>query len=286
MRCAALVLLAIAAGCPHGETPRPSGPAPTVAEVVDRLGKARDELRSFTGEAVMEYWLNGDRFKGDVLAMGETGAKIRIAALSPAGGATLAEMACDGKRFVSVNYQNNCMLTGPCSKQSIASFFGIELAPDDFLHLALGTPPVIAQPTGAVTWDASKGLYRVELSGADGKQTLGLSGGDAQWDVVESERFGPDGHTEWTVKNASFGAAKDPDGKDHRVPGKSRFTTPSRQHADLTVEWHERTVNLAIDPAKFTIAVPAGLPACQPPRGRPASAQPPGAQPPSAQAPN
>ena len=144
----------LASGCPHGEPPRPSGPSPTVAEVVDRLNRAKAELHSFTGEAVMEYWLNGDRFKGDVLAMGEAGAKVRIAALSPAGGSTLAEMACDGQRFVSVNYQNNCVLTGPCTKQSIASLFGIELAPDDFLHLALGTPPVIAQPTGAVTWDA------------------------------------------------------------------------------------------------------------------------------------
>jgi hypothetical protein len=263
MRFAALALLVLA-GCPHGDTPKPSGPEPTVPEVVERLSKARGELHSFTGSAVMEYWLNGDRFKGDVLAMGESGAKVRIAALSPAGGSTIAEMACDGQSFVSVNYQSNCVMTGPCSKQSIASLFGIELAPDDFLHLALGTPPVIAQPTGAVTWDASKGLYRVELAGSDGKQTFGLAAHDAQWDVVESELFGADGKPEWTVKNAAFDNAKDPDGKDHRVPSKSRFTSPNNQKADLTVEWHERTVNLAIDPSKFTIAVPPGLPTCGP----------------------
>src|SRR5882757_5992238 len=157
-----VIALVFASGCPHGEA-RPGGPSPTVAQVVERLTKAKDELRSFTGEAVMEYWLGSDRFKGEVLAMGEVGAKVRIAALSPAGGSTLAEMACDGNQFVSVNYQNNCVLTGPCNKQSIASFFGIELAPDDFLHLALGTPPVVAQPTGAVTWDAGKGLHHVEL---------------------------------------------------------------------------------------------------------------------------
>ena len=258
-----VVALALASGCPHGDPPRPSGPSPTVAEVVDRLNRAKAELHSFTGEAVMEYWLNGDRFKGDVLAMGEAGAKVRIAALSPAGGSTLAEMACDGQRFVSVNYQNNCVLTGPCTKQSIASFFGIELAPDDFLHLALGTPPVIAQPTGAVTWDAGKGVYRVELASSEGKQTIAL-GGDRSWDVVESELIGPDGQAEWSVKNAAFDNAKDPDGKDHRVPGKSRFSSPNKQKADLTVEWRERTVNLAIDPQKFTIAVPAGLPTCGP----------------------
>jgi hypothetical protein len=64
------------------------------------------------------------------------------------------------------------------------------------------------------------------------------------------------------VKNAAFDNAKDPEGKDHRVPSKSRFTSSSNEKADLTVEWRERTVNVAIDPAKFTIAVPPGLPTC------------------------
>jgi hypothetical protein len=235
---------------------------PTVAEVVDRLAHARDELHSFTGEAVMEYWLGGDRFKGDVLAMGEVGAKVRIAALSPAGGSTLAEMACDGTQFVSVNYQNNCVLTGPCTKQSIATFFGIELAPDDFLHLALGTPPVVAQAHGSVTWDADKGVQRVELEGEGGKQTISIDDRDHHGDVVESTLVAPDGTPVWSVKNAAFDSARDPAGKEHRVPGKSHFTTPNQQKADLTVEWRQRSVNVAIEARKFTIAVPPGLPTC------------------------
>jgi len=260
-------VLSLVCGCPHGDTPRPSGASPTVAEVVVHLSRARDELHSFTGEAVMEYWLGGDRFKGTVLAMGEAGAKVRIAALSPAGGSTLAEMACDGSRFVSVNYQSNCVLTGPCDRRSIATMFGIELAPDDFLYLALGTPPLVGDPHGAVTWDAGKGLSHVELEGTGGKQTLGI---DDRWDVVESELVGPDGKPVWSVKNAAFDNAKDPGGKDHRVPGKSHFTTPNNQKADLTVEWRERTVNVTIDPRKFTITAPAGLPTC----GQPAAAAP------------
>lgn len=233
-----------------------------MAQVVERLTKAKDELHSFTGEATMEYWLGGDRFKGEVLAMGEVGAKVRIAALSPAGGSTLAEMACDGERFVSVNYQNNCVLTGPCTKQSIATFFGIELTPDDFLHLALGTPPVTADAQGEVRWDGKAGVQRVELTSAAGKQSLGIDDRDQHWDVVDAALVGADGKPQWTVKNGSFTEAKDGDGKSYRVPGKSRFTTPNQQKADLTVEWRQRTVNVTIDPKKFTIAVPAGLPTC------------------------
>jgi hypothetical protein len=258
---AAVVALLLLCGCPHGDV-RPGGPSPTVAQVVERLTKAKDELHSFTGAAIMEYWLGSDRFKGEVLAMGEVGAKVRIAALSPAGGSTIAEMACDGSRFVSVNYQNNCVLTGPCTKQSIATFFGIELTPDDFLHLALGTPPIAPDAHGAVSWDAKQGVQRVELEGADGKQSIGIDNRDQRWDVVDSALVGGDGQPVWSVKNAAFGDAKDPDGKPHRVPGKSHFTTPNRQKSDLTVEWHERTVNVAIDPKKFTIAVPPGLPTC------------------------
>jgi hypothetical protein len=255
-------VLSFVSGCPRGGAVQPTGPAPTAAEVVDRLGHLREELRSFTGEAVMDYWLGDDRFKGDVLVMGEVGAKVRLAALSPAGGSTLAEMACDGSRFVSVNYQNNCVLTGPCNQQSIATFFGIELEPDDFLHLALGAPPVVAEPRGEVRWDGDKGVYRVELAGSDGKQTLGVDPRDQRWDVVDTARSGADGKPMWTVKNAGFELVKDAAGKEHRVPGKSHFTTPNRQKADLTVEWRERTVNVQIDPKKFTINVPAGLPTC------------------------
>jgi hypothetical protein len=276
MRFALLVAVLLACGCPHGDVPKPAGPDPTVAEVVDRLTKAKDELRSFTGAAVMDYWLGSDRFKGDVLAMGEVGSKVRVAALSPAGGSTVAEMACDGSRFVSVNYQNNCVLTGPCNKQSIATFFGIALEPDDFLHLALGTPPVVEQATGQVTWDGSKGVHRVDLQGPGGKQTIGIDDRDQKFDVVDSELVGADGKPVWSVKNGSFGAAKDAEGKEHRVPGKSRFVTPNQQKADLTVDWRERTLNVAIDPKKFTIEVPAGLPTCGAPKGSASSAAPPG----------
>jgi hypothetical protein len=256
-------LLTVLCACgAHGDVPKPAGPAPTVEEVVDRLAKAKTELHSFTGEAVMEYWLDGNRFKGDVLAMGEAGSKVRVAALSPAGGSTVAEMACDGTKFVSVNYQNNCVLTGPCNKQSIATFFGIELTPDDFLYLALGTPPVVAQAHGSVSWDGRAGVHRVALAGSDGTQTIGIDGRDQRWDVVDSELIGGDGKPVWSIKNGAFAAAKDPAGKDHRVPSKSHFVSPARQKADLTIEWRERTVNVAIDPSKFTIAVPAGLPTC------------------------
>src|SRR6476469_2126923 len=119
-----------ATGCPsHGTAKRPY-PEPTVATVNAELGKERAALTSFRGDSTMDYWLSGKRVKGEGLVMGSVGKKVRFAALSPAGGSTLAEMACDGTNFVYLDYQNNCAMTGPCDANSVATFFSIALDPD------------------------------------------------------------------------------------------------------------------------------------------------------------
>src|SRR5262249_37771555 len=155
--------------------------------------KARAELTAFKADSTMDYWIGNQRVKGEVLVMGTTGAKVRFAALSPAGGMPMVEMACDGTNFTLVDHQNNCQRTGPCDQRSIAQFFHIDLAPDDFVHLALGTPPVIANPTGKVTWDSGSGVHRVELTGADGTQKMSIDTKEGRFDVVDVELAGSDG---------------------------------------------------------------------------------------------
>ncbi|MDB4954717.1 MAG: hypothetical protein JWO36_2286 [Myxococcales bacterium] len=268
MRLVLLAVVVLACG-PHGGVKRPY-PELTVAEILDRLAKVREARTSFTADSTMDYWLANQRAKGEVLVMGTTGAKVRFAALSPAGGSTLAEMACDGANFVYVDYQNNCALTGPCDQRSIAQFFHLELAPDDFVHLALGTPPVLANATGTVTWDADKGYERVALTGPEGKQTLVIDAKDGKLDVISSELSGPDGKIKWSVTNADF---VDVDGQ--RLPAKTSFKSPAEKQ-DLLVDWGERKINVPLDPSKFKLTAPAGLATCgqqappaSPPDGRP-----------------
>ena len=257
----------VLAGCPHGATPH-AGPEPSVAEVVAKLAAARDARKSFLGESVMDYWLGNDRVKTSVYVMGETGAKVRFNGLSPAGGDVLMDLACDGTGFKLLDKQHNCQLVGPCDRQSIAELLHIELAPDDFLHLALGTPPLLEHlipATGKVAWDGDKGLERVELTGADGTQKLAIDTRDGHWDVVSSELVGSDGKTVWSVENADFhDVDDDATHAKQRVPGKSRFKSPHEQ-ADVVVEWKELKVNPTLDAAKFSLELPAGLPACHPP---------------------
>lgn len=255
--CVALVGLGLVViACGSSPQVRRSYPEPSVAELAARLTQARDAMSSFRADTTMDYWIGDQRAKGEVLVMGAIGAKLRFAALSPAGGSTMVEMACDGASFVYVDYQNNCVLTGPCDQRSIAQFFRIELAPDDFVHLALGTPPIIST-TGKLTF--ADGMEKLVLVSERGTETLTLDLGGGKLDVIDAELVGTDGKTQWSVSNGNF---VEVGGK--RVPGKTRFKSPSQQQ-DLLVDWGDpknRAVNLDLPPQRFQLSAPQGLPRC------------------------
>lgn len=256
-----IAALLLVSGCPSSQAIKRTYPEPTVPQILERLAAQRAARTAFTAESTMDYWLGKDRMKGTVLVMGKTGKKVRFNALSPAGGGVLADMACDGTSFAYVDQQHNCQLTGPCDRSSIAALLRVELEPEDFLHLALGTPPVLDQATGTVTWDASKGYERVSLTAPGGTQTLTIDARGGRWDVIASELKDPAGKVVWSVENADFGLVRDAAGGEHRLPGKTRFKSPQEQ-ADLLVDWGERTVNPTLDDAKFVVNVPDGLPRC------------------------
>jgi hypothetical protein len=269
MRLAWSVLaVCLASGCPQksGVPKPPAGAAAPAKDVVERLAKLRAARTSFTAESVMDYWLGKDRVKGTVLVMGTSQRQVRFNALSPQGGGVLADMACNGTDFSYVDFQNNCQLTGPCTRSSIAQLLRVELEPEDFFSLALGVVPIHPEATGTVERDG-KGQERVSLESPTGKQTIVIDARDGRSDVLSSQLVGPDGKVVWSVENADFQTVKDSKSSEHRLPGKTRFRSP-RQEADLLVEWKERAINVAIDPAKFHVNVPAGLMACgaqQPP---------------------
>ncbi len=255
-----VALLAVCAGCPGGNTgkQRPYE-KPDVAALLERLAKLREARTSFSGESKMDYWLGDQRMKGDVLVMGTKGKKVRFNALSPAGGDVLLDMACGGTNFAYVDKQNNCQLSGPCDRSSIATMLRIELDPEDFLHLALGTPPLLDGAKGESEWDGS--FEKVTLTSAAGTQTLRLDLREGRLDVIESEMKDAGGNVLWSVKNAEFESSPDANEGDHRLPTKTQFKSP-KQKADLVVEWGQRTINPTIDDAKFVVTVPDGLPRC------------------------
>lgn len=257
----AALALSLACGCPgHGGVER-IGPAPSVEDLVKKIAARRTALQSFTGQSVMDYWLGKDRLKGSVLVMGKPGAHVRFAAESPAGGDTIAEMACDGQNFVFIDKQQNCQLMGPCDAMSIATFLHVELEPEDFIALALGTPPVVTSPTGTVTWDPNGGFERVELVGQNGKQSLVIDDKGGKLDVISSKLTDAGGKLVWGVENKDFTEVTDEAGVKHRVPMKTKLVSPT-QGADLEVAWGDRRYNPTLDDPLFKLDPIAGLATC------------------------
>jgi hypothetical protein len=263
MATAATFVLLLACGCPHGPKARPY-PEPTVEELLLRLTATREHVTSFSAETTMDYWMNGQRVKGTVLVMGANGSKVRVNALSPAGNNVIADLACDGRQYAFMDMQKNCALAGACSQETIASLFGIALAPDDFVQLAVGATPVIMGAKGTVTWDG-KAMHEVlKLTGDGGRtQTIVLDARDNRADVVSSEVKTAAGVQEWRVDNTGFEKLDDASGVPFRVPGKSRLRTPG-DNADLLVDWKQRTLNLPLDDAKFVLEIAPDIAACTP----------------------
>jgi outer membrane lipoprotein-sorting protein len=261
LRLAGLAVVLFSSGCPGKGGYVRQGPAPTVPQITARIAQARQALSSFTGGGVMTYWLGKDRVRGEVLVMGKPGAKVRFAALSPAGGSTIIDMACNGTTYAYIDQQHNCQLTGPCNASSIAQFLHVELEPQDFVALALGNPPLLENATGVVSWDAKNGRDLVELTSPAGKQTLAIDTRGGHFDVVESKMMRPDGTLLWSVENKAYESVKDVKGASFRVPMKSQLKSPAEQ-ADLIVEWKEREYNKELADAKFELAPPPGLPRC------------------------
>lgn len=257
------VLLLLACGCPHGPSKR-SYPEPTAEELLGRLATARERVSAFSAETLMDYWMNKQRVKGTVLVMGANGAKVRVNALSPAGNDVIADLACNGVDYSFIDKNKNCQLAGPCSQETIASLFGVALAPDDFVQLSVGATPVLEGATATVRWDGKAAREVLELTASDGRtQTIVLDARDGRADVVSSEVKGADGKQEWRIDNNDFGKAEDEHGVAVRVPGKSRLRSPGSE-ADVIIEWRERKLNLDVADGAFVLDVDPAIPTCQP----------------------
>jgi hypothetical protein len=258
----AFALLALlACGCPGGSSKRPY-PDPKLEELLGRIAATRDGVSSFSAETVMDYWMNNQRVKGGVLVMGTTGSQVRINALSPAGNDVIADLACNGTDYAFIDKNKNCQLSGPCSKETIASLFNIALAPDDFVQLAVGATPVVPDASGTIRWDSKQKKEVLELKGSDGRtQTIVLDARDGHADIMTSEVKLADGTQEWRIDNTDYTTTKDVNGVTRRVPGKSRFRSPGEK-ADLLVEWKERVLDLELDAPKFELALSPGIPRC------------------------
>jgi|GEM_PF-1083506 len=269
---AVAVATCLTTACGPGAKPRPY-PEPRAEELLAHLAALDDRVTSFRADSTMDYWLGSNRVKGTVLLLGAWGARLRFNAENPTGGTVAADMACDGEMYRFIDYNNNCQLVGPCDEAAIAAFFRVTLAPDDFIAMAVGGTPVLEGATAKTTWDAKRGVERLELSAGSRTQIVELDGRERRWDVLQSTLY--DGEdVVWKLENKDFVALDGPADSDDdenstspgdasvRVPKRTRFVQPG-QEADLVIRWNERDANIETNPAMFTFDIPGGLPVCQ-----------------------
>ncbi len=268
-RALALAATLALAGCPGGV--KAPSVTPEVPTLLDHLQREQEAAIAYKTNSEMEYWVNGERIKAEVVLIGKRGARIRLTAVSPAGGSTLAALACDGTGFQYVDDQNNCTLTGMCDATSIEQMLRIRLEPDDFLIMVAGTTPLIDTNDGAIEWNSKHGYWEVELisDNNQGTQVLHLSREPQQWDVLMSEMRDANGKVEWRVTNKDFKTYKGADGKTFRLPARTRLEQPKTK-GDLTVRWFDEKNGIKRemnppnnDPLLWEIPVPPALPSCK-----------------------
>jgi len=257
-----IVLMLFAVACGGSDYVR-KYPEPSVDAVLGHVTQQTINTTAFQSESTMDYWLKKDRVRGTVLLLGTVGSKLRFNAENPTGGNVAVDLACDGVGYQLIDYNNNCQSVGPCTKDTIAALFQVEMDPVDFYALAVGSTPVISNPTGVVKWDKHEGHETLTLQSASDQrsQVIVLDGVDHRWDVLSSTVYDRFGEVEWKLQNKSFYEVTGANGKIIRVPKKTHFVQPKRK-ADLAIVWKKHRFNMELGPDKFEMDIPPGLAEC------------------------
>lgn len=258
-----LALLVLTA-CPNKKVNRP-WQEPSADELKNAVVGINNQVQSFQTGSEMEYWVNGERVKGEVQIMGKKGSFVRINALNPTGGDVAVDLACNGANYQMVNKNNNCQLAGPCDRQTISNLLSVDLAPDELLLMAAGGLPVMdGEVSTRIVWDKNGFEILVQtkkIADATLVQRTQLRKHQGHWEVVGASLVRIEGGKEsslWKLEHKKFGSVETPWGK-VRLPSRSRFTQPK---AELTVRWANRKFNHEISEDKFWFEAPPGLPYC------------------------
>ncbi len=254
----ACVLLTACPGSP--DYPKPEA-LPNADQFVEHLMTKQSAARSFQAESRMDYRVGDERIKTTVLVMGERSAKVRFNALNP-DDTVAADLACDGINFAFVDFNKNCQLTGPCTSDAIASLLRVNLEPDDFLSLAIGSVPLIPNAESSAEWNPKNGTVVIKRINRDlmTRQEIILDGRKATYDVIRATVHDANNRVEWSLENKDYADVKANDGTPFRVPGKTRFQQP-KSRGDLKIRWQNRTINLDLAEDKFIMVLP-GLSEC------------------------
>jgi hypothetical protein len=221
------------------------------------LKKQRAAVHALRGEARVDYMAeNGQRLKVTLEMLVADGGRMRLEALAPIGGGTLAALTSDGQRFQLLDVRANRFFEGPAKACNVGRLLRVVLPPEEVVAVLSGSAPLDGEPTGA-GWDPADGGREVlTLRAPDGgTQKIWLDAREKRWDMLAAERYDTAGKILWRVDHEDFSAK--PGGV--RLPARTTVAEPP-YHADAKLKFRDIEVNPTLKEGVFHLQPPAGVP--------------------------
>ncbi len=230
-----LVLLAGCASRPVRLPADPGSPLPDPATVLADLTAACSGVRTLTGELGLSGRAGGQRLRGRAVAGFEAPRSMRLEGLAPFGAPAFI-LASSPRGTTLLLPRDDRVLEGAKPEEILGALTGVALAPADLMAILTGC--VVPSATAVTGFQHRGGWTSIEL--ADGTRLYAT-----EVDGVMRVRAATRG--EWQIEYPEWQG---------RFPSEVRLVS-SRAEVDMTAQLAQLETNIAIQPAAFTVDVPA-----------------------------
>jgi hypothetical protein len=264
-------------------TAPPRSQFPTADDALGRMKATYACVNGVQGTAKIDHFSPKGRVRGEVLLFAVNPDRVRFDVVSPFG-ATLINLASNGKQFQMIDYKEKQFLHGPASTCNLARLTQVPVPGHALVALLRGEAPVLKhEPAGAtIAW--SDGFYRVLVqSTRNADQEVHLEVHPDDWDKPWSEqrvrvtnvRVAQSGVDLYQAELKNHEPARtaearvDPDGLDEDIPPSGgacdaelprsiRMKVPNTEE-DVIFQYKEAKWNPPIVAGAFTLKTPGGV---------------------------
>ena len=264
-------------------TAPPRSQFPTADDALGRMKATYACVNGVQGTAKIDHFSPKGRVRGEVLIFAVNPDRVRFDVVSPFG-ATIYNLASNGKQFQMLDYKEKQFLHGPASACNLARLTQVPVPGHALVALLRGEAPVLAhEPAGAtIAWD--DGSYRVQVqSTRNASQEVHLEVHPDDWDKpwaqqrvrVTNVRVSQGGVDLYqaVLKNhepaRTAAPREDPDGLEDTIPPSGgacdaelprsiRMTVPNTEE-DVIFQYKEAAWNPPIVAGAFTLKMAGGV---------------------------
>jgi hypothetical protein len=215
----------------------PGAPLPDFAEIHRQASAACTGVRTLTAELSLSGRAGGRALRGRAIVGFERPASIRLEGVAPFGPPAFI-LAGSGSSATLLLPRDNRVLTGARAADILGALTGVALSPADLLAVLTGC--AVAMPTPSAGRMHQNGWVSIDLAGG---ATVYLARVALGWQPRAARR--PGWQIEYPLWQTGF-------------PATVRLRSlDGAGNVDLTAVVAQLEANVAIDPAAFTVAVPA-----------------------------